>query len=144
VTLYNKLRMHLMLGNMDTHLQHPRTVFLRDPSQRLADLSASTRIAMDVLAASEGHDPSSPYVELFAQIAALQAKGDHYGLIQAAERADLAVCPPLCCRICRGSLILLPFKVTHDNNPKRLLLTMPLVMSCLIVNDLSAEFHSLL
>ncbi|KAI0282704.1 COP9 signalosome [Russula brevipes] len=64
---------------------------------------------MDVLTASEGHDPSSPYVELFAQIATLQAKGDHYGLIQAAERADLAV--------------------THDNNPMRLLLTMPLVIA---------------
>jgi hypothetical protein len=127
---------------MDTHLRHPQTVSLRDPSQRLADLPASTRIAMDVLAASEGHHPSSPYVELFAQIAALQAKGDHYGLIQAAERADLAVCPSLCCRTCSENLILLPFKVTHDNNPMRLLLTMPLVMSCLIVNDLSAEFYS--
>jgi hypothetical protein len=134
-----------MLGNMDTHrthLQHPQTLFLRDPSQRLADLPASTRITMDLLAVSEGRDPSSPYVELFAQITTLQAKGDHYGLIQAAERADLAVCPPLCCRTCRKSLILLPFKVTHDNNPMRLLLTMPLVMSCLIVNDLSAEFDS--
>ena len=39
--------------------------------------------------------PSSSYVELFAQIAALQAKGDYYGLIQTAERVDLAVCLPL-------------------------------------------------
>lgn len=52
---------------------------------------------MDMLAPTEAHVlpfPSSSYVELFAQIAALQAKGDHYGLIQAAECADLAVCLP--------------------------------------------------
>jgi len=39
--------------------------------------------------------PSLSYVELFAQIAALQVKGDYYSLIQTAERADLAVCLPL-------------------------------------------------
>ena len=59
---------------------------------------------MDVLAPTEPHvfpSPSSSYVELFAQIAALQAKGDHYGLLQAAECADLAVClPSVCCVYC--------------------------------------------
>jgi hypothetical protein len=39
--------------------------------------------------------PPSSYVEPFAQITALQAKGDYYDLIQIAERADLAVCLPL-------------------------------------------------
>jgi hypothetical protein len=52
---------------------------------------------MDALAPTEAHVPpsassSSSYAEPFTQIAALQAKGDHYGLIQAAERADLVVC----------------------------------------------------
>lgn len=80
---------------------------------------------MDALAPTEAHVPpsasSSPsYAEPFTQIAALQAKGDHYGLIQAAERADLVV--------------------TNDNHPTRLLITVPLVLSCLIVNDLPAEF----
>lgn len=50
---------------------------------------------MDLLAHTEVPipSPSSSYVELFAQIAALQAKGDYYSLIQTAERADLAVMP---------------------------------------------------
>ncbi|KAF8479172.1 COP9 signalosome [Russula ochroleuca] len=76
---------------------------------------------MNVLAHTEAHIPSpaSSYVELFAQIAALQAKGDYHGLIQTAERADLAV--------------------TSDNHPTRLLITLPLVLSCMIVNDLLAE-----
>jgi hypothetical protein len=54
-------------------------------------------IVTNVLAHPEGHvsPPAPSYVELFAQIAALQAKGDYYGLIQTAERADLAVCPLL-------------------------------------------------
>ncbi|KAH9001532.1 COP9 signalosome [Lactarius akahatsu] len=53
-------------------------------------------------------------------IAALQAKGDYYGLIQAAERADL---------------------VAHDDHLTRLLIAVPLVLSYLIVNDLpSAKF----
>jgi hypothetical protein len=48
---------------------------------------------MNVLAQTEAPvpSPSSSYVEQFAQIAALQAKGDYYGIIQTAERADLAV-----------------------------------------------------
>ena len=52
---------------------------------------------MNVLAHTEAPvpSPSSSYVELFAQIAALQAKGDYYSLIQTAERADLTVCLPL-------------------------------------------------
>ena len=52
---------------------------------------------MNVLPHTEApvSSPSSSYVELFAQIAALQAKGDYYGLIQIAERTDLAVCLPL-------------------------------------------------
>ncbi|KAF8503796.1 COP9 signalosome [Russula emetica] len=78
---------------------------------------------MNVLAHTEAPVPSSSssYVELFAQIAALQAKGDYYGLIQTAERADLAV--------------------ASDNHPTRLLITLPLVLSCLIVNDIpSAKF----
>ncbi|KAI9446704.1 COP9 signalosome [Lactarius indigo] len=54
-------------------------------------------------------------------IAALQAKGDYYGLIQAAERADLLA--------------------AHDDHPTRLLVAVPLVLSYLIVNDLpSAKF----
>ncbi|KAI0247075.1 COP9 signalosome [Lactifluus subvellereus] len=60
--------------------------------------------------------PQSSYFQLFAQIAALQTKGDYYGLIQAAERADL--------------------DVSYDAHPARLLITMPLVLSYLIVNDL--------
>lgn len=36
--------------------------------------------------------PLSSYFQLFAQTAALQTKGDYYGLIQAAERSDLDVC----------------------------------------------------
>jgi len=79
---------------------------------------------MDALAPTEAHvspSASSSFVEPFTQIAALQARGDHYGLIQAAERADLVV--------------------TNDNHPTRLLITVPLVLSCLIVNDLpSAKF----
>jgi len=53
---------------------------------------------MDALAAPETQNPSSTpstYMESFAHIAALQAKGDHYALIQAAEHVDLAVCLPL-------------------------------------------------
>ena len=52
---------------------------------------------MNVLTHTEAHTSShaSSNVEMFAQIAALQAKEDYYGLIQAAERADLAVCPLL-------------------------------------------------
>ena len=53
---------------------------------------------MDALTAPETQNPSSTssiYIEAFAPIAALQAKGDHYGLIQAAEHVDLAVCLPL-------------------------------------------------
>jgi hypothetical protein len=52
---------------------------------------------MSMLAHTEAPvpSPSSSYVELFAQIAALQVKGDYYGLIQTAERADLVVCLPL-------------------------------------------------
>ncbi|KAH9180295.1 COP9 signalosome [Lactarius sanguifluus] len=54
-------------------------------------------------------------------ITALQARGDYYGLIQAAERADLIV--------------------AHDDHPTRLLIAVPLVLSYLIVNDLpSAKF----
>jgi len=52
---------------------------------------------MDALTTTEAQTPpstSSSYIEPFTQIAALQAKGDHYGLIQAAERVDLTVCPP--------------------------------------------------
>ena len=66
---------------------------------------------MNVLAHTEAHTPShaSTYVELFAQIAALQAKGDYYGLIQTAERADLAVCPLLSHCKNGSSLILSPF-----------------------------------
>jgi len=79
---------------------------------------------MDALTATESQTPpstSSSYIEPFAQIAALQAKGDHYGLIQAAERVDLTA--------------------TNDNHPTRLLITIPLVLSCMIVNDLpSAKF----
>lgn len=78
---------------------------------------------MDALTATEAQTPpssSSSYIEPFAQISALQAKGDHYGLIQAAERVDLTA--------------------TNDNHPARLLITIPLVLSCMIVNDLPAEF----
>ena len=79
---------------MDSHLQHLQITPLQGPAQRLPESTASAMVVMNVLAHTEAHVPSaaSSYVELFAQIAALQAKGDYYGLIQAAERADLAVC----------------------------------------------------
>lgn len=48
---------------------------------------------MNVLAHAEAPVPPSPqYIELFSQIAALQAKEDYYGLIQTAEHTDLIVC----------------------------------------------------
>lgn len=51
---------------------------------------------MNVPAHTEASVPSpSSYVEPFAQITTLQAKGDYYDIIQTAERADLAVCLPL-------------------------------------------------
>lgn len=69
-------------------------------------------ITMDALSATETQNPSSTsstYIESFAQIAALQAKGDHYGLIQAAEQVDLAVCLPLSHRAYCECLTLPPF-----------------------------------
>lgn len=82
---------------MDNHLEHLQITPLQGPAQRLPELPASARVVMNVLAHTEAHVPSpaSSYVELFAQIVALQAKGDYHGLIQIAERADLAVCLPL-------------------------------------------------
>ncbi|KAH9984735.1 hypothetical protein BJV74DRAFT_847876 [Russula compacta] len=116
-----------MLSNtaiqMDDHLQHLQTTPLQELAQGVVDLPVSARIAMNVLAPTElpaASPAPSSYIELFTQIAILQANGDHYGLIEAAERADLAV--------------------TYDNHPTRLLITVPLVLSCLIVNDLLAEF----
>ncbi|KAH9997478.1 hypothetical protein BJV77DRAFT_1065107 [Russula vinacea] len=108
---------------MDNHLEHLQITPLQGPAQRLPELPASARVVMNVLAHTEAHVPSpaSSYVELFAQIVALQAKGDYHGLIQIAERADLAI--------------------TSDNHPTRLLITLPLVLSCMIVNDLLAEFN---
>jgi hypothetical protein len=87
---------------MDNHIQHPQITPLQGP--------ASASIVMNVLAHTGGHvpAPASSYVELFEQIAALQAKGDYYGLIQTAERADLAVCPLLSYLSNRESLILSP------------------------------------
>ena len=78
---------------MDNHPQH-----FQAPAQRQPELPASARVATNVLTHTEAPvpSPSSSYVELFTQIAALQAEGDYYGLIQTAERADLAVCLPLC------------------------------------------------
>jgi hypothetical protein len=125
--------------NMDNHLQHLQIT----PLQGLAQLSDLP--VMNVLAHTEAHVPSpaSSYVELFAQLAALQAKGDYHGIIQTAERADLAVCPPLPCRTNGESLIYHRcLQVTSDNHPNRLLITLPLVLSCLIVNDLPAEFDT--
>lgn len=133
----------LIIGDMDNHLQHLQITPLQGPAQQLQELPASARVVMNVLAHTEAPVPSpaSSYVELFAQIAALQAKGDYYGLIQAAERADLAVCPLLSYFKDGDSLILPPsLQVTNDNHPTRLLITLPLVLSYLIVNDLPAEF----
>ena len=89
---------------MDDH-QHFQNTPDQGPAQRQPELPTSPRVAMNVLAHTEAPvpSPSSSYVELFAQIAALQAKGDYYGLIQTAERADLAVCLPLSIPIVRTS-----------------------------------------
>ena len=88
---------------MDNHLQHPQTAPTVESAQRVPVPSRSARIAMDALTAPGAQNPSSTsssYIESFTQIAALQAKGDHFGLIQAAERVDLAVCLPLSYRAC--------------------------------------------
>jgi hypothetical protein len=95
---------------MDNNLQHLQITPLQGPAQRLPELPASARVVMNVLAHTEAHIPSpaSSYVELFAQIAALQAKGDYHGLIQTAERADLAVRLPVSYRMDGESLSLPP------------------------------------
>ncbi|KAI0273464.1 COP9 signalosome [Gloeopeniophorella convolvens] len=58
----------------------------------------------------------SPHLPLFPPIAALQANADYQGIIQAAERADLVA--------------------VNDEHPTRLVITAPLVLSYLIVDDL--------
>ena len=106
---------------------------LQQSAQRVPSLPSSARVIMDVLTPTEAHIPtvSSSYVELFAQITSLQSKGDYYGLIQAAERADLAVCLPSCYRThCKG-LTLLPlaqgnkryssYTTSHHHSPRALL-----------------------
>jgi COP9 signalosome complex subunit 8 len=71
--------------------------------------------------ARESPQITSELPALCGIIAALQAKDDYYGLIQAAERADLIA--------------------AHDDHPTRLLIAVPLVLSYLIINDLpSAKF----
>jgi hypothetical protein len=59
----------------------------------MPELPASAGIVVD-LPTPEAHTPlpQSSHFQLFAQLATLQSKGDHYGLIQTAERADLDVC----------------------------------------------------
>jgi hypothetical protein len=97
---------------MDNHLEYPQASPLQESTQREPGLPASAKVVIDVLAPTEAHvlpSHSFSYVELFAQIAALQAKGDHYGLIQAAERADFAVCLLLCYRVYCRSLTVSPF-----------------------------------
>ena len=81
---------------MDNHSQ-PQSAPIQGPAQRQPESPTSARVVMNVLAHTEAPvpSPSLPYVELFSQIATLQAKGDYYGLIQTAERADLIVCLPL-------------------------------------------------
>ncbi|KAH9079152.1 COP9 signalosome [Lactarius deliciosus] len=82
---------------MDNNPSPPQTVLARESLQVVSELPALGGI-----------------------IAALQAKGDYYGLIQAAERADL---------------------VAYDDPLTRILVAVPLVLSYLIVNDLpSAKF----
>jgi hypothetical protein len=96
---------------MDNHLEHLQITPLQGPAQRLPELPASARVVMNVLAHTDAQVPSPPssYVELFAEIAALQANGDYLGLIQAAERADLTVCLPLSHPLYNGeSLIFSP------------------------------------
>ena len=93
--------------SLDNHLQHLQTSPPEESAKRMTGSPASARVVMDVPAPTEAHvlpSPSSSYVELFAQIVTLQAKGDHYGLIQAAECADLAVCLPSYSRVYCDSL----------------------------------------
>src|SRR6266850_1124872 len=119
---------------MDNH--YLQTSPLEESAKRMSGLPASARVVMDVLAPTEPHvlpspSPSSSYVELFTRIAALQAKGDHYGLIQAAECADLAVCLPSFCRVYCDSLTFPPFAqgderyssytTSHYHSPRALL-----------------------
>jgi hypothetical protein len=100
----------------------------------MSGLPASARVVMDVLAPTEPHvlpspSPSSSDVEPFAQIAALQAKGDYYGLIQAAECADLAVCLSSFCRVYCDNLTFPPlgderyssYTTSHHHSPRALL-----------------------
>jgi hypothetical protein len=55
--------------------------------------SASAGIVVDhPIPEARTPSPQVSHFQLFAQLAALQSKRDHYGLIQAAERADLDVC----------------------------------------------------
>lgn len=61
----------------------------------MPELPVSAGIVVDFPtpeAQTPGQLPLSSYFQLFAQTAALQTKGDYYGLIQAAERSDLDVC----------------------------------------------------
>ncbi|KAI0064715.1 hypothetical protein BV25DRAFT_1823119 [Artomyces pyxidatus] len=58
----------------------------------------------------------SPYLALFSGLAEIAATGDYAQLVQAAERADLSA--------------------THDKHVSRLLVTAPLVLAYLILDDL--------
>ncbi|TFY73448.1 hypothetical protein EWM64_g10566 [Hericium alpestre] len=58
----------------------------------------------------------SPYFQIFPKLGSLAAKGEYEELVQAAERADL--------------------NGLHDDHPTRLLVTAPLVLSYLILDDL--------
>src|SRR5712671_2991725 len=120
---------------MDNDLQHLQ-ISPHPPqrtTQRPTSLSASASNVMDALSPTEAHfsspTSSSSYCELFAQISALQAKGDYHGLIQAAERADIVVClrPSSCYRTSEQKLDSTHPQITHDNHSP-LLVTIPLVL----------------
>lgn len=104
----------LGLAIQQTTVQHFKATPLQVLAQGVVDLTASARITMNVLAPTDvpvASSAPSSYIELFTQIAILQANGDHYGLIEAAERADLTV-SPLLCFITNGE------NSTHPHSPQ--------------------------
>jgi hypothetical protein len=63
-----------------------------DNTHPMPESSASAGIVVDLpIHEARTPSPQESHFQLFAQLAALQSKRDHYGLIQAAERADLDV-----------------------------------------------------
>ncbi|KAI0303555.1 COP9 signalosome [Multifurca ochricompacta] len=110
---------------MDNPLSPPKTRLVEDSvrSQSMPKLSASGGILF-IPTDARSQPPEEPYLSLFTQIAALQANEDYYGIIQAAECADLVA--------------------ASDDRPTQLLVTMSLVLSYLIVDDLSSAKFALM